>query len=235
MVSAVFYASYPAQGFMLSTPIHRKVARISGNYRNKGFPASLLRSDDKIQIQRQSTTQPRSIYPVMSQNRIEPESQAENMKPRSAVAVAGCRLLPSGETEWLLIKRGKPPSYGEWSLPGGSVELGESTIAAARRELCEETRLSSNDVKFFEDSFMTSDAIVKDARSDVTLFHYVIAQLFAEIKPEAQVVAGDDALDVGWFTKEKIRESSFGAVCPTKSVLRARLALTPVARYPRGC
>eukprot|EP00960_Hanusia_phi_P066992 766522-Hanusia_phi.AAC.1 len=73
------------------------------------------------------------------QNRIEPESQAENMKPRSAVhscycsnprrfspapisfpsprylrpshrelqAVAGCRLLPSGETEWLLIKRGK--------------------------------------------------------------------------------------------------------------------------------
>jgi len=199
---------------MLSMPILRKVAKVSGNYRNKGFPASLLRSDEKLSAPRQTQPQHRYVYPIMAQNRIEPESQAENMKPRSAVAVAGCRLLPSGETEWLLIKRGKPPSYGEWSLPGGSVELGEGTLAAARRELCEETMLSSGDVKFFEESFMTSDAIVKDSRSDETLFHYVIAQLFAEIRPEAQVVAGDDALDVGWFSKEMIRESSFGPVSP---------------------
>jgi 8-oxo-dGTP diphosphatase len=42
----------------------------------------------------------------------------------------------------LLIKRGKPPGQGRWSLPGGRVEQGESDERAVRRELLEETGLS---------------------------------------------------------------------------------------------
>lgn len=61
--------------------------------------------------------------------------------PRSAVAVTACRVLDNGTTEFLLIQRGKAPNYGEWSLPGGSIELGETTLAAGRRELLEETQL----------------------------------------------------------------------------------------------
>ena len=62
-------------------------------------------------------------------------------KPRSAVAVTACRVLDCGKTEFLLIQRGKAPNYGEWSLPGGSIELGEGTLAAGKRELLEETQL----------------------------------------------------------------------------------------------
>ncbi|GAA4857465.1 NUDIX domain-containing protein [Saccharopolyspora cebuensis] len=42
----------------------------------------------------------------------------------------------------LLVKRGRPPAAGKWSLPGGRVEQGESDHAAVRRELLEETGLS---------------------------------------------------------------------------------------------
>jgi 8-oxo-dGTP diphosphatase len=41
--------------------------------------------------------------------------------------------------EVLLIRRGKPPRQGEWSIPGGRMELGETAAQAALRELVEET------------------------------------------------------------------------------------------------
>lgn len=138
-------------------------------------------------------------------------------KPRPAVAVTACRVLESGRTEYLLIQRGKAPNYGEWSLPGGSIELGEHTLAAAKRELLEETHLNHQKVAFFQESFMTSDAIVRDNDGRM-LFHYVIAQMFAVISPDAEVRAGDDAMDVRWFSIQEIREQSFGKV--TKDVLK---------------
>ena len=39
----------------------------------------------------------------------------------------------------LLVKRGKQPAQGEWAIPGGSVEVGETLQAAAEREIHEET------------------------------------------------------------------------------------------------
>jgi ADP-ribose pyrophosphatase YjhB (NUDIX family) len=45
---------------------------------------------------------------------------------------------------WLLVRRGKDPNRGMWSLPGGKIEPGEGTMEAARRELLEETGLASS-------------------------------------------------------------------------------------------
>jgi 8-oxo-dGTP diphosphatase len=42
----------------------------------------------------------------------------------------------------LLVRRGKPPLAGKWSLPGGLLELGETTAEAARREVAEECGLT---------------------------------------------------------------------------------------------
>ena len=42
----------------------------------------------------------------------------------------------------LLVRRGRPPRQGHWSLPGGAQELGETVAEAARREVLEETGLA---------------------------------------------------------------------------------------------
>ena len=68
-------------------------------------------------------------------------ARAYSSVPRAAVAVA-VRRSEEGPAEYLLVQRGKPPGKGSWSLPGGGVELGETSADAARRELEEECRLS---------------------------------------------------------------------------------------------
>lgn len=63
---------------------------------------------------------------------------ARSMQRRPVVAV-GAVAVRDGEI--LLIRRGKPPAVGRWSLPGGRVEWGESLEAAVAREVEEETGL----------------------------------------------------------------------------------------------
>ena len=45
--------------------------------------------------------------------------------------------------EVLLIKRGKPPRMGQWSIPGGRIESGETEVIACIRELNEETGVTA--------------------------------------------------------------------------------------------
>lgn len=67
------------------------------------------------------------------------------MPPTAApprVAVGGVLIdHDAGEPRVLLVRRGRPPSVGRWSLPGGRVEPGETLAAAVARELLEETGL----------------------------------------------------------------------------------------------
>ena len=83
--------------------------------------------------------------------------------------------------EVLLIRRGRAPRQGEWSIPGGKVERGESLHAAAVRELYEETGVTANIGKLIE-VYEIIDAE----------FHYVLID-YAAIWEAGEPVAADDA------------------------------------------
>lgn len=133
------------------------------------------------------------------------------MYPRAAVAATiqwtQSIISPTKNLDYyyLLVQRANPPDQGLWSIPGGKIKLGESTLAAAQREIYEETQLETKHsisaeimegsisspsnsgavLQWHPDPFMTTDAIFKksdDANTDDGYaFHYVIAHCFARI------------------------------------------------------
>ena len=91
--------------------------------------------------------------------------------------------------EVLLIKRGKPPFQGQWSIPGGSVEWGERLEEAALRELMEETGVKAKIA-----------GLIDVFQSISENFHYVMVD-FAAHWTEGEPQAGDDALEASFFSK----------------------------------
>jgi 8-oxo-dGTP diphosphatase len=93
-------------------------------------------------------------------------------------------------------------------LPGGKVELGETTIVAAARELGEECGIGIDAVALHGRAFTVTDAIIPGpSGTHQPAWHYAIAQCFGIVRSPAVVqnaVAGDDADELGWFTVEEI-------------------------------
>ena len=103
--------------------------------------------------------------------------------PRAAVSVV---VRSSTETpRFVLVQRGKEPNKGKWSLPGGKIEAGETTLAAAARELKEETRLLPQE--WYDAPFCCSDSIHCDDNGKIE-YHYVISQCFCTLPNEQELV-----------------------------------------------
>jgi len=102
------------------------------------------------------------------------------------------------EDKVLLVLRGKPPAEKQWSIPGGSVELGETLQEAAEREIAEEAGIIIQARK----PIYTFDVIERDENSDIR-FHYVIVDLAADYI-SGELSAGDDAVDVSWVSLEDL-------------------------------
>jgi ADP-ribose pyrophosphatase YjhB (NUDIX family) len=86
----------------------------------------------------------------------------------------------------LLIERGDGPSESLWSLPGGSIEAGETAEDAARREVGEETGLSAHIVGLAG----VYDIIDRD-ETDAVVLHYVLATYFGRAGDGAPTAGGD--------------------------------------------
>ena len=104
------------------------------------------------------------------------------------------------EDKVLLVLRGKPPAEKQWSIPGGSVELGETLQEAAEREIAEEAGIIIQARK----SIYTFDVIERDENGDIR-FHYVIVDLAADYV-SGELSAGDDAVAVSWVSLEDLNE-----------------------------
>jgi ADP-ribose pyrophosphatase YjhB (NUDIX family) len=92
----------------------------------------------------------------------------------------------------LLVRRGKPPNIGAWTLPGGAQEIGETAEEAARRELREETGLDAGELHFAA----TVDNIRRDDAGRVR-FHYTIID-FATRWIGGEPVAATDVTEATW-------------------------------------
>ncbi|HVM03174.1 MAG TPA: NUDIX domain-containing protein [Acidimicrobiales bacterium] len=104
-----------------------------------------------------------------------------------AVAVHGERLL--------LVRRGRGPAAGEWSVPGGRVDRGETLAEAVLRELAEETGLDG-----------VCDELVGWVERIGAGEHYVILDFRVSVLDAAEPVAGSDAAEAAWVPLSEVAE-----------------------------
>ncbi len=108
--------------------------------------------------------------------------------------VVGVGALVWRDDRLLLIRRNKPPQAGEWSIPGGRQEIGETLFEAAAREVHEETGITVVPVRIVT----AVDSIHRDADGRPE-WHYTIVDVAAEWQ-SGEPVAADDAREARWAT-----------------------------------
>lgn len=109
--------------------------------------------------------------------------------PRTPALTVDCVAI-DGDGRVLLIRRGRPPFEGQYALPGGFVEVGETVEAACSRELEEETGIVARDLRL---AGVYSDP-KRDPRGHTVAV--VFLTRFSESQPLAR--AGDDAAAAEW-------------------------------------
>ena len=114
---------------------------------------------------------------------------ADGVRPQPAAGIVCLR----GD-QVLLIRRGTPPMTGEWSLPGGRIEAGETAKDAALRELKEETGVDARIAGLLD----VVDAIIRNREGTLITRHYVLCDYLA-IWTAGEPVAGDDAAEARFF------------------------------------
>ena len=127
-----------------------------------------------------------------------PLSPVKDLRPVPAVGVVCFR-----DDEVLLIRRGTPPMQGEWSLPGGRIEPGETARAAALRELREETGVEARLLGLID----VVDALIQNRAKTIITRHYVLVD-FAALWVAGEVRAGDDAAAARFFSPEALSKLS---------------------------
>lgn len=109
----------------------------------------------------------------------------------SRLPIVGVGVMVRNGDRFLLVRRGKEPRMGEWAVPGGKVEWGESLTAAAEREVAEETGLTVS----IGEVLWVGEAVGPD-------HHFVLVDFSAEVVA-GTAVADDDAAEVRWVTHDE--------------------------------
>jgi 8-oxo-dGTP diphosphatase len=138
-------------------------------------------------------------------------SSGREYPERPMVGVGGV-VVAKGRA--LLIRRGGPPLEGQWSIPGGMLEVGETLLEGVRRELLEETGIEvrvGELIDVFERINLDGDG--------KTRYHFVVLDYLCEaVSGEAR--AGSDVTDVAWAAPSDLANYSLSETA-TRVILKA--------------
>jgi ADP-ribose pyrophosphatase YjhB (NUDIX family) len=112
--------------------------------------------------------------------------------PETPLVGVGAVVVDEGRV--LLVRRGTEPLKGEWSLPGGVLELGESLLSGVVREVLEETGLTVEPLELVELLYRIHRA------NDRVRYHYVIADYLCRVSG-GELKAASDADAVRWVER----------------------------------
>jgi 8-oxo-dGTP diphosphatase len=129
---------------------------------------------------------------------------AREYPDRPVVGVGGV-VIEDGRA--LLIRRGSEPLLGQWSIPGGMLELGESLQAGVARELREETGLEVRVLDLIEvfDRIYMKEGDDSTAPNPRPRYHYVIVDYLCE-RVSGEARAGSDVTDVAFAREDELEQ-----------------------------
>src|SRR3982074_1562568 len=122
--------------------------------------------------------------------------------PARALVGVGGVVIDNGRA--LLIRRASEPLRGEWSIPGGMLELGEALEEGVARELLEETGLTVRVIELievFDRIYLESTAGTNGKKGP--RFHYVIVDYLCE-RVAGEAAPGSDVTDVAFASEEEL-------------------------------
>jgi 8-oxo-dGTP diphosphatase len=127
-------------------------------------------------------------------------------RPICAVGVVVCK-----DDSVLLIQRGNPPRRGDWSLPGGAVELGETLREAARREVREECG-----IEVALTALIDAVDLTQSDEAGQLQYHYVVID-FAAAYVGGSLCAASDVLDARWVSTADL--GGYGLAAKTRQII----------------
>ncbi|MEQ8177322.1 MAG: NUDIX hydrolase [Amphiplicatus sp.] len=146
------------------------------------------------------------------------------MKQREVISIGVGAVVFRGD-EVLIVKRGKPPFLGHWSIPGGGLEHGEALKDAARREVREETGVEIQIIGLID----VFEALPRETPEDGPLNHVLLVDYAAEWV-SGEPVAGDDAAEAEFVSiKEAVARLSWNK---TREAIERAQALRLAATKP---
>ena len=125
----------------------------------------------------------------------------------------------------VLIRRGTEPLLGEWSIPGGTIELGETIEEAVRRELREETGLEVRVLELIElfDRIYLENGATFPQDKKKPRYHYVIADYLCDLVG-GEPRAGSDVTDLAFAREDEL--SRFHLTEKATSLLKKAFAMS---------
>lgn len=143
------------------------------------------------------------------------ESQNSMKREYPECPLVGVGAVIVRDARVVLVKRGRAPLLGEWSIPGGLLEVGETLRQGAEREALEETGLTVRATELLG----VFERIVPDDEKRMR-YHYVLIDFLCEAV-SGELEASGDAADAGWFSHDELADLALPE--DTAAVLRLGL------------